>query len=534
MEHPPKVSSNATPQGGNVLVKRNRQKGIFILNLTLSRPEDGYKQDRELALEWIPETIADLQDKIQDQFNIPIFDQKLMFGPAVLSSKESIQSYSLRNGDSITVEYTSEADVKEISDMISYIQKTCAFLESLSPHLALTPISDSLDTLLQAEIDATKLEAFPSLYQASSPKRRTANCLLFVEMGGLRAVQQLHSLLLLQPWKKTTLQTQLLENSLNRILWTQVSSGADMVSETAAVSKEFTLDNIVRSFLRVTVVPNTAVTPPPNHNMERYQVQYPVMIVTELILNALGTLTCALEFDLRAEQLSIVVTSKFLEQVIGFLLCPSFPPIAQPMAMSVLVLLTYYKTAHNHLCKPSLINGLIRSWRNFEMMQNVTKTECTHFKYLADYKELRKWEDENGYSWKKFLPYLRMAYFPYHAKRSVQACGSDPLYRNFQMMCIETGIFSLQLMMSGEKERKIIEEQGLLDYIICLPSVLPKNSSAQKRAKDLVAMLGKEVHLQPPSLNTMARARLAVTYFGVERALKTPAQELLSEVYTSL
>ena len=291
MEHPPKVSSNATPQGGNVLVKRNRQKGIFILNLTLSRPEDGYKQDRELALEWIPETIADLQDKIQDQFNIPIFDQKLMFGPAVLSSKESIQSYSLRNGDSITVEYTSEADVKEISDMISYIQKTCAFLESLSPHLALTPISDSLDTLLQAEIDATKLEAFPSLYQASSPKRRTANCLLFVEMGGLRAVQQLHSLLLLQPWKKTTLQTQLLENSLNRILWTQVSSGADMVSETAAVSKEFTLDNIVRSFLRVTVVPNTAVTPPPNHNMERYQVQYPVMIVTELILNALGTLT---------------------------------------------------------------------------------------------------------------------------------------------------------------------------------------------------------------------------------------------------
>ena len=123
--------------------------------------------------------------------------------------------------------------------MISYIQKTCAFLESQSPHLALTPISDSLDTLLQAE---TMLDAFPSLYLASSPKRRTANCLLFVEKGGLRAV---HSLLLVQPWKKTTLQTQLLECTLNRILWMLTYCSADMVPEAAAtVSKEFTLDNM--------------------------------------------------------------------------------------------------------------------------------------------------------------------------------------------------------------------------------------------------------------------------------------------------
>ena len=292
MERTPKVSNNATLQTRNVSVTKSRQKGISTLNLTLSIPEDGFKQDKELVLKWTPETIADLQDEIQNQFNIPIFDQKLTFGPAVLNSKESIQSYSLMNGDSITVEYTSEANIKEISDMISYIQKTCAFLESLSPHLALTPISDSLDTLLQAEIDETMLDAFPSLYLASSPKRRTANCLLFVEKGGLRAVQQLHSLLLVQPWKKTTLQTQLLECTLNRILWMLTYCSADMVPEAAAtVSKEFTLDNIIRSFLRVAVVPNIAVTPPPNRNMERYQDQNPVMIVSHMIINALGILT---------------------------------------------------------------------------------------------------------------------------------------------------------------------------------------------------------------------------------------------------
>ena len=76
--------------------------------------------------------------------------------------------------------------------------------------------------------------------------------------------------------------------------------------------------------------------------------------------------------------------------------------------------------------------------------------------------------------------------------------------------------------------------QGLLDYVICLPSVLPAKSRAQQRAKDLVAMLGKEMHLQPPSLNTMTRARLAVTHFGLEKVLTTSVQELLLEVYPTL
>ena len=148
-----------------------------------------------------------------------------------------------------------------------------------------------------------------------------------------------------------------------------------------------------------------------------------------------------------------------------------------------------------------------------------------------DYKELYTHEREIGFAWNKYIPYLRVAYFPYHTKQSLQACGSDPRYRNLQMMCIEINVLVFQVILDGERQRKRMVDQGLMDYIICLPSVLPAGSRAQQRAKDLVAMLGKEMHLQPPSLNTMARARLAVTHFGLERVLKTPAQELLSDTY---
>eukprot|EP00731_Ephydatia_muelleri_P001515 Em0001g1515a len=54
------------------------------------------------------------------------------------------------------------------------------------------------------------------------------------------------------------------------------------------------------------------------------------------------------------------------------------------------------------------------------------------------------------------------------------------------------------------------------------------NSSAKSQGP--CGHVGKEMHLQPPSLMTMARARLAVAHFGLDKVLKTPVQELLSEV----
>ena len=141
------------------------------------------------------------------------------------------------------------------------------------------------------------------------------------------------------------------------------------------------------------------------------------------------------------------------------------------------------------------------------------------------------WEDQKGYSWRKFLPILKVAYFPYYSKESMLAISSNDRYAEMLKLCIEMCIFSLQVMLTGETARKMMVEQGLMEYVICLPSVLPENSNSKQRASNLVSMLGNEMHLQPPSLNVMARARLAVTYCGLEKAMKTSVQELLSEIH---
>ena len=251
-------------------IKSKKMKGkiiIYSLNVTLSCTEDGSIGERELGLTWVPETIAELQDEVQNQFNIPIFDQKLTFGPTTLSSKESIQSYSLRSGDSITVEYTTEADVAVMLETVTFLQKTLTFLESIEPQLLLFPISPELQASLQPEIDVKQLDAFRNAYHsANSPKRQIADALLCIKAGGLNLLQRLHSAILRIPLKLMPLHVQLLEYGMCQMMWTLSSH-----TETeAAVLKELKLDNIVQSLFRVTLLPNATISPPATLTWSRW------------------------------------------------------------------------------------------------------------------------------------------------------------------------------------------------------------------------------------------------------------------------
>ena len=252
----PSIGSNKSASN-----KSTEKKIIYSLNVTLSCTEDGSVGERELGLTWVPGTIAELQDEVQKQFNIPVFDQKLTFGPTTLSSKESIQSYSLRNGDSITVEYTTEADVAVILETVTFLQKTLTFLESVEPQLNLFPISPELEASLQTEIDATQVDAFRNAcHSGKSPKRRIADSVFFVKAGGLNLLQRLHSAILRLPFKVMPLQVQLLEIGMCQMMWT-----LSAITETEAVMlEELKLHSIVQSLCRVTLVPNAAISPPRN------------------------------------------------------------------------------------------------------------------------------------------------------------------------------------------------------------------------------------------------------------------------------
>ena len=101
---------------------------------------------------------------------------------------------------------------------------------------------------------------------------------------------------------------------------------------------------------------------------------------------------------------------------------------------------------------------------------------------------------------------------------------------DISMRCLEVVVLGLQVVLEGEKERQVLVKQGLLEYLTCLPWYMPKGSMAYQRAKSLVDMVGSHIVLQPPSLNVIVKAKLAVTCLGLEKILKSDSRQIVEEL----
>lgn len=160
-----------------------------------------------------------------------------------------------------------------------------------------------------------------------------------------------------------------------------------------------------------------------------------------------------------------------------------------------------------------------------------------HFLDTADYHEIRQHEIKNGYIWSTLFPFVRLAYFPTSnatrmCMRSAAACKKDVMeLRELEQLCVEAGIFGLQNTLSGELARGILVQEGLLEYVTCLPWCVSTGTEAHAKARELVLNLGQKVQLQPPQLQTIVRARLAAWHFGLDKVYHTISiHELLSEL----
>ena len=81
-------------------------------------------------------------------------------------------------------------------------------------------------------------------------------------------------------------------------------------------------------------------------------------------------------------------------------------------------------------------------------------------------------------------------------------------------------------MMLDSHPRKVVVEQGLAEYIQCMPWHLPRGTSAHTRACKLTTSL-QDILQNPPSLLKTAQTKLATEYFGLDYVLnKTPHQLL--------
>ena len=137
--------------------------------------------------------------------------------------------------------------------------------------------------------------------------------------------------------------------------------------------------------------------------------------------------------------------------------------------------------------------------------------------------EIRHYEEKVTMVWGTFLPFMQFLYKPLKhvdndTKKNSELSNADNLRYKLHIICCSVLLYGLENALGREVHLEILVKEGLLDYTICLPAVLP--GECQPRARSLVNELGKHRQLQPPSLCTLAKAHIAKTFCGLQPVME--------------
>ena len=135
--------------------------------------------------------------------------------------------------------------------------------------------------------------------------------------------------------------------------------------------------------------------------------------------------------------------------------------------------------------------------------------------------EIRDIEIERGFNCSIFIPYVKLVYLP-------NALQTDSLLGKLQLVSLQLAIFSLQNMLGRQAHRELLQKEGLLDFVICMPQYVPP--SLRPQAEELVQMVvsSPDIPEGPPKLLNLVKARLAKMHFGLERILSLSVSEIVS------
>ena len=249
-------------------------------------PENSQKVASLIFLRNYPETVLDLKQGVEDNFGIPTCCHDVFLENVQLDHHYSLKFYRVRDGDTFHVQYTSEADVEDILDIVGSLCSMITYIERIQPILSKGKPTEFLTNSIPENIFADKVESLAVQYfYPCSSERANANRLLFIQRGGLDLMHKVHELLLLQPWQNVPIEMQYLEHAILRVLWNITAS----FTIRHLVLQRPTLKAITKSFLRIKVPKHGIITAPVNNFSFQSALELN-RITSEVVYKAAGSL----------------------------------------------------------------------------------------------------------------------------------------------------------------------------------------------------------------------------------------------------
>lgn len=131
------------------------------------------------------------------------------------------------------------------------------------------------------------------------------------------------------------------------------------------------------------------------------------------------------------------------------------------------------------------------------------------------------WEDvmntdvKLGTTYVTFLPFIRLFYTPDSDKVSVHEARESQL----MITCLNVVILQLQATLGRLQNCRVLVEEGLLDYVTCIPFNVPDCLKAKAQMLVTTVASSQSGVLQPPRLVSLSKAKLARIHSGLEMTL---------------
>lgn len=136
-----------------------------------------------------------------------------------------------------------------------------------------------------------------------------------------------------------------------------------------------------------------------------------------------------------------------------------------------------------------------------------------------------KYEKERGTIWATLLPYLKLLYNP-----DSSFLLQESFIQELQVLGARIILTFLHSKVFSPRYHSLLVRENLVDFVVCLPWCI--TPSCQQPALALVSDLCANMpSVGPPSLASLAKARLAKAHFGLEKALYWSVGEIVSHLF---
>ncbi len=229
--------------------------------------------EKSITFESAPENGLQLKQAIENELQIPVCLQTISLKSASITDGQLLSGLYLRKDDVLTVEYTTEADTKDMNELLRLLQSFIIDDSSVNTE------DNSTDTF-------TIEELLRKCLQPPTSERTKANRLHFVSKNGIHTCLSIYKVLAPLPWQAMTIETLLLERLILMVL---CDLSAANTARQLLMKQPKVVEHLRMSILKTNIHPYELVAlKTADGDVLNPQLQ---LIVMEIMIRAMGIIT---------------------------------------------------------------------------------------------------------------------------------------------------------------------------------------------------------------------------------------------------